>query len=40
MGTLIVDPPDGRIPLLTEAARKAAAADRDYRLALLRATET
>jgi hypothetical protein len=38
--SLIVDPPDGRIPPLTEAARKAAAADRDYRLALLRATET
>jgi hypothetical protein len=38
--SLIVDPPDGRIPPLTEAARKTAAADRDYRLALLRATET
>ncbi len=36
----IVDPPDGRIPPLTPAAQKAAAADREYRLALLRATET
>jgi hypothetical protein len=38
--SLIVDPPDGRIPPLTEAARETAAADRTYRLALLRATET
>jgi hypothetical protein len=38
--SLIVDPPNGRIPPLTEAAQKAAAADREYRLALLRATET
>jgi hypothetical protein len=36
----IVDPPDGRIPPLTAAAQKAAAADREYRLALLQATET
>jgi hypothetical protein len=36
----IVDPPDGRIPLLTTEAQKAAAADREFRLALLRATET
>jgi len=36
----IVDPPDGRIPPLTMAAQKAAAADREFRLALLRATET
>jgi len=35
----VVDPPDGRIPPLTEAARKAVAADRDFRLALLQATE-
>jgi hypothetical protein len=36
----IVDPPDGRIPPLTTEAQKAAAADREFRLALLRATET
>ena len=36
----IVDPPDGRIPPLTMEAQKAAAADREFRLALLRATET
>jgi hypothetical protein len=36
----IVDPPDGRIPPLTTAAQKAVAADREFRLALLRATET
>ena len=36
----IVDPPDGRVPPLTPAAAKAAATDREYRLALLRATET
>src|ERR1700674_1646241 len=38
--SLIVDPPDGRIPPLTPEAEKAAAADRDFRLALLQATET
>jgi len=38
--SLIVDPPDGRIPALTPEAEKAAAADREFRLALLRATET
>ncbi len=38
--SLIVDPPDGRIPPLTPQARKIAAADRDFRLALLQATET
>src|SRR3981081_410659 len=32
--SLIVDPPDGRIPSLTPAAEKIAAADRDFRLAL------
>jgi hypothetical protein len=38
--SLIVDPPNGRIPLLTPAAGKIAAADREFRLALLQATET
>src|SRR6266478_10125361 len=38
--SLIVDPPDGRIPRLTPEAQKTAAADRDFRLALLQATET
>ena len=38
--SLIVDPPDGRIPPLTNEARKALAADREFRLALLQATET
>jgi hypothetical protein len=38
--SLIVDPPNGRIPALTPAAQKLAAADRDFRLALLQATET
>jgi len=36
----IVDPPDGRLPALTPEARKLAAADREFRLALLRATDT
>jgi hypothetical protein len=36
----IVDPPDGRIPPLTTDGQKAAAADREFRLALLQATET
>jgi len=38
--SLIVDPPDGRIPSLTTEAQKALAADREFRLALLQATET
>src|SRR5258705_11532401 len=38
--SLIVDPPDGRIPPLTPEAQKIAAADRDFRLALMRATQT
>jgi hypothetical protein len=38
--SLIVDPPDGRIPQLTPAAQKIAAADRDFRLALLQSTDT
>ena len=38
--SMIVDPPNGRIPPLTPRAEKIAAADRDFRLALLQATET
>jgi hypothetical protein len=38
--SLIVDPPNGRIPPLTTEAQKALAADREFRLALLLATET
>jgi hypothetical protein len=38
--SLIVDPPDGRLPPLTAAAEKTAAADRDFRLTLMRATQT
>jgi hypothetical protein len=37
--SLIVDPPNGRMPPLTPEAQKIAAAEREYRLALLRATE-
>src|SRR6202035_2890230 len=36
----IVDPPNGRIPPLTPEAQKIAATDRDFRLALLQATDT
>jgi len=36
----ISDPPNGRIPPLTADAQKAAAADRDFRLALLQSTDT
>lgn len=36
----IVDPLNGRLPPLTPAAEKAAAADRKFRLALLQSTET
>ena len=36
----IVDPPNGRIPPLTANAQQAAAADREFYLALLQATET
>ena len=36
----IMDPPDGRIPQFTPEAAKIAAADRDFRLALLQSTET
>ena len=38
--SLIVDPPDGRVPPLTPQAVKIAAADRDFRLDLMRATQT
>ncbi|HLH95996.1 MAG TPA: hypothetical protein VKW08_12860 [Xanthobacteraceae bacterium] len=38
--SLIVDPLDGRVPPLTPQAEKIAGAERDFRLALLRATET
>jgi hypothetical protein len=38
--SLIVYPPDGRIPAKTPEARKIAAADQEFRLALLQATET
>jgi hypothetical protein len=38
--SLIVDPPNGRIPSLTAEAQKLAAADREFRLALLQSTET
>jgi len=36
----IVDPPNGRLPPLTAEAQKVAAADREFHLALLQATET
>jgi hypothetical protein len=36
----IIDPPSGRIPSLTPETQKAAAADREFRLALLQATDT
>jgi hypothetical protein len=38
--SLIVDPPDGRIPALTEEAKRKNEADRQFRLALLQATAT
>ena len=38
--SMIVDPTNGRIPPLTPEAQKIAAADREFRLALLQATET
>jgi hypothetical protein len=38
--SLIVDPPNGRIPALTPEAQKMAAAEREFRLALLQSTET
>jgi hypothetical protein len=38
--SLIIDPPNGRIPPMTPEAQKLTAADRDYRLALLQSTDT
>ena len=38
--SMIVDPPNGRLPPLTPEAEKIAAAERDFRLALLQSTET
>jgi len=38
--SLVVDPPDGRIPALTPEAKQRADTDRQFRLALLQATET
>ncbi len=38
--SLIVDPADGRMPPLTPEAQKIAAADREFRLAMLQSTET
>ena len=36
----IADPPNGRLPALTPEAQKAAAADREFRLALVQSTST
>jgi hypothetical protein len=38
--SMIVDPPNGRLPSMTPEAAKIAAAEREFRLALLQATET
>jgi hypothetical protein len=38
--SLIVDPPNGRMPPTTPQAEKRAAVDRDFRLMLMRATQT
>jgi hypothetical protein len=38
--SLVVDPPDGRIPPMTPEVQKRIAAEREYRLALLQATVT
>jgi len=38
--SMIVDPPNGRLPPLTAEAQNIIAAERQYRLALLQATET
>src|SRR5215467_9850637 len=38
--SLIVDPPNGRLPPQTPEARRAAAADQQFRLALLQSTES
>src|ERR1700681_2197277 len=37
--SLVVDPPNGRMPPQTPEAQKAAAADREFRLALLQSTD-
>src|SRR5262245_53084334 len=38
--SLVVDPPDGKVPALTPEAIKRNNAEREFRLALLQATET
>jgi hypothetical protein len=38
--SMVIDPPNGRVPPLAPEAEKIAAADRDFRLALMRATQT
>ena len=38
--SLVVDPPDGRIPTLTPEAAKRSQTENEYRLAMLEATET
>jgi hypothetical protein len=38
--SLIVDPPNGRIPPLTPEAQKTAGAEREFRVALVRSTDT
>src|SRR5262245_34498080 len=38
--SMIVDPPNGRLPPMTPEAQKIAAAEREFRLALLQSTET
>ena len=38
--SMVVDPPDGRIPAMTPEAQKIAGADRDFRLAMMQATQT
>jgi len=38
--SLVVDPPDGRVPELTPEARQRVAADRAFRIELLRSTQT
>jgi hypothetical protein len=38
--SLVIDPPNGRIPALTPQAQKIAADDQDFRLALMQATQT
>src|SRR5262245_29584183 len=37
--SLIIDPPNGRIPPMTPGAQQRAAADREYRLGLLQSTD-